>query len=49
MREYALTMLNTLEYSCIYLSKKSSEYTRVLNVSDGVYSIRSLYKLLSSY
>ena len=49
MREYALIMLNMLEYACIYLNKQSSKYTRILNVSDGVHSIRSLYKLLSSY
>ena len=47
--EYAWIILNMLEYACIYLNKQSSEYTRFLNVSDGVYSARSLYKLLSSY
>ena len=49
MREYGLIMLNILEYACIYLDKQSSEYARVLNVSDTVHSIRSLYKLLSRY
>ena len=28
---------------------KSAEYARILNVSDAVYSIRSLYTLRSSY
>ena len=28
---------------------KSAEFARILNVSDAVQSIRSLYKLLSSY
>ena len=37
-----------LEYACIDLNKHSSEYARILNVSDAVHSIRSLYKLLSS-
>ena len=47
--EYALITLNMFEYACIYLSKQSSEYARIPNVSDAVHSIRSLYKLLSSY
>ena len=29
--------------------KQSAEYVRILNVSDAVHSIRSLYKLLTSY
>ena len=37
MHEYALIMLDVLAYA------------RILNVSDAVHSIRSLYKLLSSY
>ena len=41
-------MLNMLEYAYMYLNEKSSEYVRVLNVSDA-HSIRSLYKLVSSY
>ena len=49
MREYALIMLNMLEYACIYLNKQSFEYARIPNVSDAVHSIRSPYKLLSSY
>ena len=49
MREYALIMLNILEYACIYLNKLSFEYVRILNVSDAVHSIRLLYKLPSSY
>ena len=42
-------MLNMLEYACIYLNKQSSEYARILNVSDAVHIIRSLWKLLSCY
>ena len=51
MREYALITLNMIEYAGIYLKKKkqSPEYARIRNVADGVHSIRSLYKLLSSY
>ena len=40
MPEYALIMLNMLEFACIYLNKQSSEYARILNVSDAVYSIK---------
>ena len=29
--------------------KQSAEYARILNVSEAVQSIRSLYKLLKSY
>ena len=49
MREYALITLNMIEYAGIYLKKQSSEYARILNVSDAVHNIRSLYELLSSY
>ena len=51
MREYALIVLDMIEYSRIYLKKKkkSAEYARILSVSDAVHSIRLLYKLLSSY
>ena len=49
MHEYALIMLNMLEPACIYLNKQKSEHTRILNASDVVHSLRSLYKLLSSY
>ena len=38
-----------IEYASIYLKKQSAEYARILNVLDAVHSIRSLYKLLSSY
>ena len=38
-----------IKYAGIYLKKQSAEYARILNVSDAVHSIRSLYKLLSSY
>ena len=44
MREYALITLNMIEYAGIYLKKQSADYTRILNVSDGVHSIRPLYK-----
>ena len=47
--EYLLIMLNVLEYACISLKKQSSGYDRILNESDAVHSIKSLYKLLSSY
>ena len=49
MREYALIMLNIFEYACIYLNEQSSNNVRILNVSDVVLSIRSIYKLQSSY
>ena len=38
-----------IEYAGTYLKKQGIEYVRILNVSDPVHSIRSLYKLLSSY
>ena len=37
------------QYACIYLHKQSSAYARILNVSNAEHSLRSLYKLLSSY
>ena len=49
MREYALITLNVIEHASIYLKKQSAGYARILNVSDAVHSIRSLYKLLTSY
>ena len=49
MHEYALITLNMIEYAGIYLKKQGGKYARILNVSDAVHSIRSLYKLLSSY
>ena len=54
MREYVLITLNMIEYTGIISEKKtqkkqSAEYTRILNVSDAVHSMRSLYKLRSSY
>ena len=49
MREYALIRLDMIEYTGIYLKKQSTEYPRIiLNVSDTVRNIRSLFKLLSS-
>ena len=41
--------LNVIEYVGIHLKKQGAEYARILNVSDAVHSIRSVYKLLSSY
>ena len=38
--KYALRMLNMLKHACIYLNKQSSEYAKILNVSDTVHSIR---------
>ena len=49
MREYPLIMRNMLEYACIYLNKQSSEYARILNMSDVIHRTKSLYKLLCSY
>ena len=49
MHEYVLVMLNLIEYGGICLKKQSAEYARILNLSDAVHSIRSQYKLLSSY
>ena len=53
MCQYAYVILNINKYARIYLKKKtkkqSAEYARLLNVSDAVYWIRSLHKLLSSY
>ena len=49
MRLYASVMLNIIEYAHFYLKKQSAAYTRILNISDVVHSIRSLYKLVSSY
>ena len=49
MREYALITLSMIEYAGIYMKKPSAEYAKILNVSDAVHSIRSLYKLLHSY
>ena len=40
MREYFSLTLNMIEYAGIYLKKQSAEYTRILNVSDAVYSIK---------
>ena len=39
-------MLNMVGCGYIYLKKQSSEYARILNVSDAVRSRKSLYKLL---
>ena len=49
MSGYALITLNMIEYAVIYLKNQSAKYSRILNVSDAVHSVRSLYKLLSSY
>ena len=47
--DYALVMMDILEYVCIYQNKQSSEYAKILNVSDAVHSIRLLCKSLSIY
>ena len=47
MVQYPLIWLKHAEYAWICLNMPA--YARVLNVSDAVHSIRSLYKLLSSY
>ena len=49
MREYASITLNVTEYACIYPKKQSDEHAMILNVSNEVHSIRSLYKLLKNY
>ena len=49
MREYGLIILNILEYACIYRNKQSSKHAKILNVSGALHSMRSLYKLLTSY
>ena len=36
MRQYALTILNMMEYDGIHLEKQTAEYARILNVSDAV-------------
>ena len=36
-------VLKMLEYPGIYLKKQSAQYARILNVSDAVHSISSLY------
>ena len=41
-------VMNMPEHALIYDNKKDSEYARVLNVSDAVHSIRSLYNITSS-
>ena len=47
--QYAWLCLNNAEYAWIYLNKYNFEYARILNVSDAVHSLRSLYKSLSNY
>ena len=49
MQHYASVALNIIETAGIYQEKQSAEYARILDVSDAVHSIKSLYKLLSSY
>ena len=50
MSGYPLIMLNMVEYTDIYLKKKSAEYAKIIvNVSDAVHSIRSLYNFLSRH
>ena len=42
MREYPSVTLNMIEYVGTYLKKQSAEYAITLNVSNAVYTIRSL-------
>ena len=49
MREYALKTLDIIEYTGINLNKQSSEFAKILNVSEALHTIKSPYKLLSSY
>ena len=42
MCEYALIMLNMIEYVSINLKKQSAEYHRILNESRAVHTRRSL-------
>ena len=37
MGKYASIPLNMIEYAGIYLIKQSTEYARILNVSDAVH------------
>ena len=37
------------EYAGIYLKKQSAENGRIVDGSDAIYDIRSLYKILNSY
>ena len=46
---YSLHVKNMIAYGGIFLKKQSAEYAIILNVSNEVHCIRSLYKLLSSY
>ena len=49
MCKYALATLNMTEYVSINWKKQKAEYARILNISDVVQRIRSLYKLLIIY
>ena len=46
--QYAWICRNNTGYALIYLNTQSSESAKILNFSDAVHNIRSLYKLLSS-
>ena len=46
--QYAWICPNNTGYALIYLNTQSSESAKILNLSDAVHNIRSLYKLLSS-
>ena len=37
------------EYVLIYDNKQSSDYGRILNMSNTIHSVRSLYTLMSTY
>ena len=49
MCDYASIALNMIEYAGTYLKKQSTEYTRILNMSDAIHNKRSLYRSLNSY
>ena len=42
-------MLHMIKNYGIYLKKQSAKFARILNVPDAALTIRSLYKLLSTY
>ena len=51
MREYVLIMLNMIDKAGMYLKKKkkqSTEYARILNVSDAVNSDSEHWTLITS-
>ena len=49
MCEHVSITLSMAECADIYLKQQSVEYAKILNVSDALYGIKSLKKLLSNY